>query len=275
MDIVAMSKRVLYFDEEKEAERILKEGFPNGSIDFAKMFLVSKYFKKKKGITGKRLEEEIIQFCKQCDKSFNPITQHRAIASWIRSAMRYDLRKIDSVWITKKEVDLLSEVEDAKSRKVLFTLLVLARAVKKSYTRREKEGHVESSRYYIKNSYLPDVVRLVGMSRVTITQVCYVIYDYKHLFGFYPPEREVTELLYADHYGEPYFEIKDLENVSKFYNIMFAKKDASCPICNKPFTKASNSQKYCDDCAEEARATRMRKYMQKYRKSKESEAETP
>lgn len=266
------TKQVLYFDEEAEAEKIFKEGF-GGKLDYGRIYIVAKYMRQKMNLGAKRLEKELISFCEKEDKNFNAVLDRDLVRKWVNSAMNYDLRIVRSVGLTQKEIDTLASIEKSDDRKVLFVILVFSKAVKKGYTIRKKGGRVPSKRYYLKNHYLSDIVRLSGINRLSITNLCYIIYDNRELFSFYSPEREICELMYVDVDGEEVFEVDDLENMMNSYNELFTENETLCSVCGEPFDKTGNNQKYCSDCAKVQRNKKMADYMQKYRAKQENKAE--
>ena len=122
------SKKVFSFDEEKDAEEVIKNGFPNGTIDYNKMYLVAKYFRKSFKYGAIRLERELIKFCKDQDRNFNPVIDADSVKKWVKSAMNYELRKIDSITISQKEIDALKNIDQPHERKLLFITFVLSKA---------------------------------------------------------------------------------------------------------------------------------------------------
>ena len=133
------SKKTFSFDEEKDAEQIIINGFENKAIDYTKMYVIAKYFKDKFGYGEIRLERELIKFCKQQDKNFNPIVDSDSIKKWVKSAMNYALRKIKNIIVSKKEIKFLKTIDNTKDRKLLFMTLVMAKALKFRNTRRNKK----------------------------------------------------------------------------------------------------------------------------------------
>jgi hypothetical protein len=103
------TKKHFSFDEEKDAEKIYNNGFLNGTIDYSQMYLVAKYIRQTCGYGEIRLEKAVIKFCENQDKNFNKITEADTIRKWVKSALNYDLRKIDSVTLSVKEIDILKK----------------------------------------------------------------------------------------------------------------------------------------------------------------------
>lgn len=244
------TNKAFMFNEEKIAEEIIRNGFEKGIIDYGKMYVVAKYFREKYDYGAVRLEREIIDFCKSVDPNFNPITQAEYIKKWVKSAMEYNLRKINDVYISKKDVAFLEEIENNQDRKLLFAVLVLAKAMKKSGTRRAQGEYKTSDNYYIRYSNLTDISKISGI-KISKLQLADMLHRYSEYFTFYTPNKELIKVEFVDKADPEDIKIDSLEDVSEMYEKLFEKKEivAVCEICGKSFTKASNRQKYCHDCS--------------------------
>lgn len=246
------TNKAFLFNEEEEAERILKEGFDIEGIDYGKMYIIAKYFREKYNYGEIRLEREIIDFCQSVDSNFNPITQAEYIQKWVKSAMKYDLRKINSIYITKKDVEFLREIENEKHRKILFAMLVLAKAMKISGTKRGKEDYKTSDNYYIRYNNLSDVTRISRISNVSEMALALILHEYKQYFTFYSPYKELIRVDFVDTNGDDDIEIDNLEDISEMYEKLFGKDTPTfiCERCGKEFEKTGRYQKYCAECAQ-------------------------
>jgi len=233
-------KKSFSFDEQKEAEEIFRNGFPDKKLDYQKMYTIAKYFRETFGYGEIRLERELLRFCKEQDKNFNPITEQDTINKWIRAAMRYKLRKVTEIIITLSEVNLLKTIENKKERKILFTTLVLAKALK-------QKSKKNTDNFYIWYSDLLDIVHLSKISGLKETDVAKVFNTHKNLFTFYSAEKEGIRVNYADpgKDGEPVYSLND---IPLSYEMIFG---TFCEKCKKPFLKNGNKQKYCKECAKE------------------------
>lgn len=252
------SKRVFFFDEEREAKETILYGFPGGKIDYNRMYLVAKYFRQSLNYGAVRLEKEIISFCQKQDKNFNAIVEAEAVKKWVNSAMAYDLRKIDSVSITKWEIDSLRQVPNARDRKILFVILVFSKALKQGNTRRDKSKLKVSTNYYIRYSNFQDIIRLSKVSNLTEIGLSNLLYNYASFFTFYNPEKELIRLEYVDNSPQQDFVIYELEDVASSYEIFFGKNIVSCENCGQTFSRTNGNQRYCHTCSSEIRAKRKR-----------------
>lgn len=245
------NKKPFSFDEKKDAEQIILEGFPNKLIDNSKMYLVAKYFRHTLGYGAIRLERELIKFCKTNDPNFNPITEADSIKKWIKSAMNYGLRKVDSITISEEQIKWFETIKIEKHRKILFVTLVLSKALKGSTSRVNSQYTNPNllENYYIRYNNLPDIIRLSQIASLTETDLTNMFCDYTELFTFYNPEKELIKLEYVkDNPSSKNITIK-LENIMKNYELLFGKSTEECSICKEVFTKNSNRQKMCPKCS--------------------------
>jgi hypothetical protein len=261
------TKKHFSFDEEKDAEKIYNNGFPDGTIDYNKMYLVSKYIRQTFGYGEIRLEKAVIAFCKKQNKNFNPITEAESIKKWVKSAINYDLRKIESVSVSQKEIDILKKIKNNKDKKLLFVLLVFSKALKKGSVKRDKSNLKTSDNYYIHYNNFLDIIRLSKFTNTSEIDLADIIYKYKQLFTFYKPERELIRLEFIDKNPKKEIIISDLNNITNFYNILFEKKSpvSTCDRCGIDIIKNNNKQKYCKECATIIRNEKQKELMREIR----------
>ena len=260
------TNKAFMFNEEKIAEEIIRNGFEKGIIDYGKMYVVAKYFREKYDCGAVRLEREIIDFCKSVDPNFNPITQAEYIKKWVKSAMEYNLRKINDVYISKKDVAFLEEIENNQDRKLLFAVLVLAKAMKKSGTRRAQGEYKTSDNYYIRYSNLTDISKISGI-KISKLQLADMLHRYSEYFTFYTPNKELIKVEFVDKADAEDIKIDRLEDVSEMYEKLFGKDTPIfiCERCGKEFEKTGRYQVYCKKCASEIRNEKNRERMRKKR----------
>ena len=265
------NKKTFSFDEEKDAEEIIANGFKSNTVDYSKMYIIAKYFRDKFGYGEIRLERELIKFCKTNDKNFNPIVESESVKRWVRSAMTYSLRKIESVKISEKEIDFLKRVDNTKDRKLLFMTLILSKALKFRNTRRDKKETTPSKNYYIHYTNLLDIVRLSGLKNITEKNITSVLHKYKEHLTLYNPERELIKINFVDADMTDGIDIDNMDDLLGYYDKFFVEKEEisdepfRCQRCEKETSKIKNNQKYCPDCAVEVIKESKRELMRKRR----------
>ena len=264
------TKKLFSFNEEKDAEEIIKNGFPNNTIDYGKMYILAKYFKEKFNYGKIKLERELIKFCTEQDKNFNPIVDSDIIKKWINSGMNYKLRKINSIIISQKEIEFLKTIEIEKDRKLLFMTLVMAKALKKSNTKRNRNKLKKSDNYYIRYNNFLDIIHISKLNNISEVGLTDILYKYKKHFTFYEPERELIRIEFVDKNIKDGIIIEDLEKVLEYYTSIFKDNLVICSVCGKNIVKKSSNHKMCLECAKEIRRKQSNKRKIKWRnKNKE------
>jgi hypothetical protein len=261
------NKKIFSFDEKKDAEEIILNGFPNGAIDSSKMYLVAKYFRQTFDYGAIRLERELVRFCKEQDKNFNPVTDADLLKKWIKSALAYDLRKIDSVTISQKEIDVLKTIEVQRDKKLLFVALLLSKALKHRNTKIKQKDIKTSDKYYIRYSNFLDIIRLSGIKNVTEVDLTKIFYKYQNLFTLYNPRREVIRIEYADKNSENGILIENLERMMEYFDLLFGKNKLTgiCSVCGREIIKNSNKQSRCKECSQVIRNNKQKELMRRKR----------
>ena len=258
------TKKRFIFDEEKEAERIIAEGFPKGKIDYGDMYLVSKYFREKENLGELRLEKRLIEFCKMYDGNFNPVKNKTELGKWITSALNYNLRKVTSILISEKDVEFLKTIENNRDRKLLFMTLVFSKAIKEGNTRRKETSYEKSDNYYLRYGNFKDIVRMAELNNISEAKFARILYNYKDLFMFYNPEKELIKLEFVDLEMAKEIVIDNLDNPMLSYQEIFGKNMTYCLICGEEIHKKSNRQLSCDNV--ECRNELNRKRVENFRK---------
>ena len=245
------------FNEEEDAEQIILNGFAGKSIDYTKMYIMAKYFRSKFGYGAIRLEKELIKFCKEHDKNFNPIVEAEMIKKWVKVGINYKLRKTESIPISKNEIEFLKSIDNVRDRKLLYVTLLLAKVL--------KNNEKENAHHHIWYSNFADIVHLCELTNVKETEIADLFFKYKDHFIFYSPEKELIRLTYADTDSENVFVIENPKRLMEYYELIFGGKN-ECSVCGKSFTRTSPRQRMCKDCAKELRKEKVRKNVAEYRK---------
>lgn len=262
------NKKEFSFNEEKDAEWVIINGFPNDTLDYNTMYLVAKYFRKNFGYGAVRLERELIRFCQINDYTFNSIVEADIISKWINSAMNYTLRKVDNIIISQKEIEFLKQIEHPKDRRILFVTLAFSKALKKGSTRINKDKAKKSNNYYIRYNNFLDIIKISEFSNMGEIELAKFYHKYKDLFYFYNPEKELIKLLYADGEAKDGFIIKNPNRIIECYKEIFGEQMTKCTSCGKEFEKKSNRQKYCNECSLRNKREKTRNRVNKLRKTK-------
>lgn len=261
------NKKSFSFNEEKDAEKLYNDGFQDGKIDYSKMYLVAKYIRQIFDYGEIRLEKEIIRYCKKQEVNFNPIKEAGYIKKWVKSALNYDLRKIESVSVSIKEIETLKQINSNRDRKLIFTMLIFSKALKKGSVKRDKSKLKTSENYYIHYNNFPDIIRLSRLNNITETDFADILHEHRECFTFYNAERELIRINFTDTNYDKEIIITDLSNVMDYYNIVFEthRPVDYCKRCGKEIKKNNNKQKYCKSCAKTIKTEQQKIIMRKRR----------
>jgi hypothetical protein len=265
------TKKLYSFDEKKSAEETLLKGFPNGKIDSGEMSVVAKYFRNIRGLGAVKLERELISFCQSQDPDFNPIIEAHTIKGWIKFALENNLRKVNPITITHNEIETIKTIINLKERKILFAILVLAKALKQGGTRKNKITQT-SEKYYIHYNNIPTIIHL-SESKITEKEFAKVLRLFRErgLLFYYSPEKELIRLEFVNNDGPVAMTIDVPEKAMEYYRAFFGGDAYYCPNCGKETIKNSNRQEKCDECSRITRKEKEKERLKKfYKNSKNS-----
>jgi len=266
------NKKLFLFDEEKEAEKIVLEGFEDGKINYIQMYLVAKYFRTKFSYGEIRLEREIISFCKKQDKNFNPVVDADSIKKWVKSAMKYDLREPKEIFISKKEIEFLKTIPIERDRKLLFIILLFVKSSKNSVRKNGNKDNLLFQNYYLHYRNLSDIIEISKFSGLTDVKLSKLLGKYKKNFIFLHPERELIQLKYTFPDKDIPVTISSSNEILNYYSLLLKdekqenSKYISCDGCGNKIVKTNNNQKYCSKCSKKIKKEKDRERIRKKRK---------
>jgi len=270
------SKKVFSFNEEKDAEMIIENGFKNNLIDYSEMYVVAKYFRETFSYGEVRLERELIKFSKKHDINFNPVVEAVQIKKWVKSAMKYGLRSPSEIYLSQKEIEFLKTIKNPKDRKLLFIILVFAKTPKGS--RKSDSGDLKLyplRRFYLHYRNLSDIIKISKFTGMTDIKLCQIIGKYKNSFEILSPERQLIMLKYTFPERDIPITIKHNNDILKYYDLLMSEKDEkkepttfNCKRCGRETKKIKNNQKYCPLCASNLKKERDRERIRRKRSKK-------
>lgn len=119
---------MIILNEKEFCEECLRTG-DLGNKPFYTLTILGKYYYHHLGYRKAKISKCLYKIMEQCYPRFQIMKSKIAescdnIAS---KSGKYPLYEIDGVWITKSELNKIDQLEDAKMRRVLFTLLCLAK----------------------------------------------------------------------------------------------------------------------------------------------------
>lgn len=232
-------------NETKQAEYIIEKG-EVGTKPTSTLFLLGKYYRQKENLDKEQTVNKLNEFMVVNYKNYNPALWEEAIEDIAKKANKYPLREIDSIGITKSELDKIAELHNIKYEKLLFTMLCYAKLY--NTISENNNGWVNT-----------DIQELYRVARVTV--------KYRKDKFLFLNDIEGTGLIsfsnkndnlnlkinFFDMDGESVLEINDFRELGyEYLNYIGDGNFVRCSECKKLVRKKSKydySTKYCSECS--------------------------
>lgn len=121
----------LILDEVKRAEEILDSG-DIGNKPSATLFLLAKYYRKHIGYNQKDTISKLNDFMKKNYPDYNYVLWENIIENISRNSIKFGLRQVESIGVTKKELDTIKLLNNLDQEKLVFTMLCYAKVYNES-----------------------------------------------------------------------------------------------------------------------------------------------
>lgn len=225
---------MIIFNELEYAQYLLKHGFDK-YMDSNELVVLARYFRHI-GKNDEQIKEDLHQFCEKHVDEYDRDSYIKKIHFVLKIARKRELAIPQPVPITQKEIDCIRVLNDYRSEKVAFFLLVLAKhnylnAGFNDYTAYLLETEVFS---YAKVQIKKDEKREI-LKKLVHDNGLFLL----KLSG--TSKRLPLMPLIVDEESEPLFYIDDFGNIVKQYPVY-------CKKCGEQIEKKSPTHNYCDDC---------------------------
>jgi hypothetical protein len=244
-----MNKPII-FDEYRYAENLLNNGFSTKRISKYDLSYLAKYLRAQ-GLGFTRIEKKLIELCLIHDPYFNPIANKNNINYAIISSKKYKLKELIPTFITKSEVEVLKNVDDQK-RRILFTMLVLAKFDKFQDVRINKTVGAQPFGYYA-NYKLETIIRYAHV-RIAGAKLNELKYELDHILGYISStlneKTQSWKINFINDVDSPVILINEYSNIFNYMPYF-------CSECGAMIFRKSNRQKLCNDCFEKRQNNRI------------------
>lgn len=248
-------------NETKEAEHIIKNG-EVGNKPTSTLFLLGKYYRQKQSLDKEQTVNKLNEFMKLNYKNYNSALWEETIEDISKKANKYSLREINYIGITQSELDKISEINNSKYEKLLFTMLCYAKLY--NTLSENNNGWVNA-----------DIKEIYRIARVTV--------KYKNDKFLYLNDLESMGLIsfsnkndnlnlqinFVDMDENSVIQINDFRELGyEYLNYIGKGKFIRCKCCNK-LVKCKNkhdySRKYCTECSKIVFNEQCKQNMRRYR----------
>lgn len=174
---------------------------------------------------------------------YNPVKWKATILKHVKGAKKYNMVQVNSVGITQQELDIISSVGERRLRKLLFTLICLAKFF-------NKRGN--NTNDWVSTEY-KDIFRMahIFVTQSVQTKMLSELYN----LGMISFGNKITNLNIhlnvIDHENEPVWIIDDFRDLGNEYVFRTETSDLfRCESCGLIIKKNRNVHKYCPQCAD-------------------------
>lgn len=205
---------------------------------------VANYYKEVDGCNKKDTRKKLETFIVQCDPSASIPKWSDTLDYAVAHAFKYDSIAIDSIVVTKPEMNLIKSVTGKQAQRLAFTLLCLAKYW---------DAVNPESDHWV-NSKDSDIMRMANINTSIRRQSSlYHLLNELGLIQFSKKIDNTNVRVLFIHDGDKEMEITDLRNMGYQYLMHCGEPYFVCGNCGIT-TKIKNDgvgrrQKYCPDCA--------------------------
>lgn len=247
----------MILDEYEYVQKMIKEKrFLDKPMSSTDINILAKYYRWCEGLTGNKLKNEVINFCEKATNIYNDISYESRIDYACNLSKKLKLRVPKPVYLTLTEIDIIKNIElNENIKKTLFGMLCLSKYYKITSIKITKnENEINSDKLYY-NRPISDVLMLMKI-RLNKAQRYGLMYELQHSKLVNARYNGNYEILFYDTIGEQKYEIKYIEDILMYYEIIMKNKEnlTICSKCGKPmfvYNTHKNRQivePVCKDC---------------------------
>ena len=218
-----------------------------GNKKFETLTRVARYYLES-GFSKREVRRLLDAFVVQCDPEASLPLYAEMLDSAIKSALKRKSVNIESIGVTAKELKEIAKSDQRQSRRLAFTLLVLAKYYDQFKPNNDHWVGTKDS----------DIMKMANISTSIKRQSA--MYNHLNKLGLVQFSKQVdnisTRVTFVDD-GDPVLVITDLRNLGYQY-MKYCGEDLyfvceNCGITDKRRTVRGRNQKYCIDCATKIR----------------------
>ena len=220
-----------------------------------------------KNLTDKKNYNDIIKFITENNTvGLTDVDIYEFVNKTIKSAKRASLKQVDHIYITRSELDFISNLNDIKLEKIAFVLLALAKY-------HNEVSEEDDNVVYLKLNEIKNMAR-INMNRIDFEYFYANLYDKGVLKMNNSPVSTIQIVNFVSHSEEDEiaFELKEVDYLELAYVYLSWKSGgkgyARCQKCDRLMRQSKTKpRKYCEECAKEVQTERKKLWAEKNRKN--------
>ena len=218
-----------------------------GSKPYRTISLLAKYYHSL-GYKQRDIVVNIEKFMIRCERDISIVQWQDAIESAVKSAQKYPLVELDGVTVTKSEMDKVNALPTKSLRKLMFTLLCVAKY------RNAANGNAGS---WV-NCEQREIFALANI-KVTNRRQALMVNDLWQA-GYIKYSKIVDNVninvLIVDDDSETMYVVREMADLGNQYLLASGDNYFACPCCGAVVKRMSGAQKYCKSCAKDVHRER-------------------
>ncbi|MGJ0846612.1 hypothetical protein ACR77J_07980 [Tissierella praeacuta] len=262
------------FDEEKHAQYMLKNGFMLKEFNSYELGVLAKYYFNE-DLNRPEVRNKLISFCIKHDKNFDPIISRQALNRLVEYGKKFDFFNIESIKITKNELEIISNMNDFKKEKILFAMLVFSKyrhMINKEKDIKLRNKNNEKQRKGLEKHFVTEKhPTIMKESKVSMS-----VKDRNSTFRYFEDLGLLRmtmscnfELYFVDKEFSEDDVMIEIDNFKNFIYYYYQWKDKGkyirCDVCGCIEKATNNRTKYCDECWKERHREIKRETWHKYK----------
>ena len=227
----------MILDEYEYAQKMIKEKrFLDKPMSSCDINILARYYRWYDGLSGNKLKKEIIDFCENTTNIYNDISYESRIDYACNLSKRLKLRIPKPIFLTQIEINIIKNIEfNENIRKTLFGMLCLSKYYKITSVKVSKTNNENISDKLYYNRPISDVLSIMKI-RLNKPQRYGLMYELQHSNLVNAKYNGNYEILFYDKIGEQIYEIKYIEDILMYYDIIIKNKEnlVLCSKCERP-----------------------------------------
>ena len=238
---------MLILDEQKYAERLYTGEINDVKSIVTQVGYITRYHLHVCNNSDEDNYINTVAWAKQNHKNFDESCYSNLISDAIKRAHKNKFYNIDSIKITRKELEAISSLDNLRAEKILFVLLCMAKQQSASFG--FTNGLVKYS--------LPELCKTARVS-VPADDREYILYQIVQRGLLACPKKNNTQCLivnFVDYDGDVVLELNEVRCAELAYEYLAWKNCGSgyghCEVCGKAFKQSQKNQKrFCKECTD-------------------------
>lgn len=252
---------MLILNEEKYAKDLYDGKHQDIKSIMAKIRYVTRYLVHSEQKGDEEAYIETVRWLKQYHNNFDESSYSNVVSDAIKAASKYPFYIIDSIKITRSELEIISSLDNLRAEKILFVLLCMAK--QQSMANGFVNGLVKYS--------ITDLCKTARVS-VPADDREYILYEVvqRGLLGY--PKKNNTQCLIVNFINtdEIALELDETDCQELAYVYLHWKNNGKgytrCQRCNRWMKQSKTKpKKYCEDCGQEVEREKTRERVKRYR----------